>query len=56
MKTINLMPDEMARHIARFDDFVTNKVRTRDKIPQTTRETLTARSTKTVIANVSATD
>lgn len=56
MQTINLTPDEMARYIARFDDLVANKARTSDKIPPAARETLTARSTKTVIANDSATD
>ena len=56
MKTIDLTPEEMARYISRFDDLIANKARTSDKIPPAARETMTARSTKTVIANVSATD
>ncbi|MEE2745910.1 MAG: cupin domain-containing protein [Pseudomonadota bacterium] len=54
MKTNNLSPKEMETYIARFEDLKPNKSRTGDDIPPEAREAMTARSTKTVIANIDA--
>lgn len=51
MKTIQITPEEMKRYTARFADLVANKARTGDKIPPAAREALTARATKTVMAD-----
>lgn len=56
MKTIDISPDEMERYIARFDDLKANKARTAGNIPPEAREMMTARATKTVIANAGAKD
>ncbi len=54
MKTIQISPKEMQKYIARFNDLVPNKAKTGDKIPPAAREALTARATKTVIADPGA--
>ena len=51
MKTIDMTPQEMERRIMRFNDLVPNKDKTSGKIPSEAREMMTARSTKTVIAD-----
>jgi mannose-6-phosphate isomerase-like protein (cupin superfamily) len=56
MKTIDISPEEMVKNIARFDDLVANKAKTDNKIPPEARERMTARVTKTVIADPTATD
>ena len=56
MKTIDISPEEMVKNNARFDDLVANKAKTDNKIPPEARERMTARVTKTVIADPKATD
>ena len=54
MKTINPGPEEMERYIMRFADLASNKDKTSRKIPPEAREMMTARATKTVIADPTA--
>ena len=56
MKTIDISPEEMTHNIARFDDLLANKAKTGNKIPPEARERMTARATKTVIADPTASD
>ena len=56
MKTVDISPEEMTHNIARFDDLVANKAKTGNKIPPEARERMTARATKTVIADPTASD
>ncbi len=56
MKTIQMTPEQMKPYIARFDSLVANKAKTDGKIPPAAREALTARATKTVIADPNATN
>ena len=56
MKTVDISPEEMTHNIARFDDLVANKAKTGNKIPPEARERMTARATKTVIADPTAID
>ena len=54
MKTVDISLKEMTKYIARFDDLVANNVKTGNKIPPEARERMTARATKTVIADPTA--
>ena len=54
MKTLDISPEEMAHNIVRFDELVANKAKTGNKIPPEARERMTARATKTVIADPTA--
>ena len=56
MKTLDISPEEMAPNIVRFDELVANKAKTENKIPPEARERMTARATKTVIADPTASD
>jgi len=56
MKTVDISLEEMTKNIARFEDLVANKAKTGNKIPPEARERMTARATKTVIADPTATD
>ena len=56
MKTVHISPEEMTHNIARFDDLLANKAKTGNKIPPEARERMTARATKTVIADPTASD
>jgi mannose-6-phosphate isomerase-like protein (cupin superfamily) len=56
MKTIEISPEEMQLHIARFNDLKPNKARTAGNIPPEAREMMTARETKTVIGYEGAKD
>ena len=56
MKPLKILPKEMTPYIAQFDDLIANKAKTGNKIPPEAREALTARVTKTVIADPGASD